>query len=167
MAGCCHQSVRHVVATRWQCEHDRRNQVPPSLTFAVIVCQGLVDKLRPLLKEGTQLKLLGVVGLDAVVRDARASVEVHTGVDVHEGGSLGHVEDVRHPEFLQAHCILGDEPGDGRRTNVLSCRINSFKPFRRTSTCREQATGRTRTCKGKNTSFLTTVEKKVNFICTD
>lgn len=62
-----------------------------SLTFAVIVCEGLVDKLRPLLEEGTQLKLLRVVGLDAVVCDARASIEVHTGVDMHEGGALRHV----------------------------------------------------------------------------
>lgn len=74
------------------------------------MCEGLVDKLRPLLEEGTQLELLRVVGLDAVVRDARAGVEVHAGVDVHEGGALRHVEDVRHPEFLQAHRVLGDKP---------------------------------------------------------
>lgn len=77
------------------------------------MCEGLVDKLRPLLEEGTQLELLRVVGLDAVVRDARAGVEVHAGVDVHEGGALRHVEDVRHPEFLQAHRVLGDKPGGG------------------------------------------------------
>lgn len=86
-----------------------------SLTFAIVVCEGLVDKLRPLLEEGTQLKLLRVVGLDAVVRDACASVEVHAGVDVHEGGALRHVEDVRHPEFLQAHGVLGHEPGEGSK----------------------------------------------------
>lgn len=80
------------------------------LTFAVVVCEGLVDEVGPLLKEGTQVEPLGVVGLDAVVRDARAGVEIHTGVDVHERGALRHVEDVRHPEFLQAHCILGYEP---------------------------------------------------------
>lgn len=90
------------------------------LTFAVIVCEGLGNKLRPLLEEGTQLELLRVVGLDAVVRDARASVEVHAGVDVHEGGALRHVEDVRHPEFLQAHCVLGDKPGgEGGKWDVL------------------------------------------------
>lgn len=81
-------------------------------TFAVIVCEGLVDKISPLLEEGTEVELLRVVGLHAVVRDARAGVEIHTGVDVHEGGALGHVEDVRHPQLLQTHCILGYEPGE-------------------------------------------------------
>ena len=81
-----------------------------SPTFAVVVCEGLVDKISPLLEEGTEVELLRVIGLDAVVRDARAGVEIHTGVDVHEGGALRHVEDVRHSEFLQTHCILGHEP---------------------------------------------------------
>lgn len=87
------------------------------------MCEGLVDKVRPLLKEGTQVELLGVVGLDTVVRDARAGVEIHAGVDVHEGGSLRHVEDVCHPELLQTHCILGHEAGGGgmeRRNNHFS-----------------------------------------------
>lgn len=74
------------------------------------MCESLVNEVSPLLKEGTQVELLGVVGLDTVVRDARAGVEIHTGVDVHEGRALCHVEDVRHPEFLQAHCILGYKP---------------------------------------------------------
>lgn len=83
------------------------------------MCESLVDEVSPLLKEGTEVELLGVVGLDAVVRDARAGVELHAGVDVHEGGSLRHVEDVRHSEFLQTHCILGYEPGwaGGRKKN--------------------------------------------------
>lgn len=80
------------------------------LTFSIVVCKGLVDKISPLLKEGTEVELLGVVGLDAVVRDARAGVELRTGVDVHEGGSLRHVEDVRHSKFLQTHCILCYKP---------------------------------------------------------
>ena len=75
--------------------------------------QGPVDKIRPLLEEGTEVELLGVVSLDAVVRDARAGVEVRAGVDVHEGRALRHVEHVRHPELLQAHGILGHEPGPG------------------------------------------------------
>lgn len=83
------------------------------LTFSIIVCEGLVNKLRPLFEEGTQVELLCVVGLDTMVRDARASVEIHTGVDVHERGALCHVEDMRHPKFLQAHCILGNKPGKG------------------------------------------------------
>lgn len=73
--------------------------------------QGLVNKVGPLLKEGTQVELLRVVAPDAVVRDARAGVEILAGVDVHEGGALRHVEDVRHAQFLQAHRVLGDEPG--------------------------------------------------------
>lgn len=84
------------------------------LTFSIIVCEGLVNKLRPLFEEGTQVELLCVVGLDTMVRDARASVEIHTGVDVHERGALCHVEDMRYPKFLQAHCILGNKPGKGR-----------------------------------------------------
>lgn len=91
------------------------------------MCEGLVDEVRPLLKEGTQVELLGVVGLDTVVRDARAGVEIHAGVDVHEGGSLRHVEDVRHPELLQTHCILGHEPVGGgmeRRNNHFSFWMN-------------------------------------------
>lgn len=79
------------------------------------MCEGLVDKLRPLLEEGTQLKLLRVIGRNAVVCDARASIEVHAGVDVHEGGALCHVEDVSHPEFLQPHRVLGNKPGEGSK----------------------------------------------------
>lgn len=87
--------------------------------------EGLVDKVSPLVKEGTQVELLRVIGLDAVVRDARAGVEVHTGVDVHEGGSLRHVEDVRHSELLQTHCILGYETGGGGTT--FSIRVEKRK----------------------------------------
>lgn len=76
--------------------------------------QRFVDKISPLLKEGTEVELVGVVGPDAVVRDARPGVELCTGVDVHEGGAFRHVEDVRHAEFLQAHCVLGHEPGGAR-----------------------------------------------------
>lgn len=77
--------------------------------------QGLVDEVGPLLKEGTQVELLRVVGPDAVVGDARAGVELLAGVDVHEGGALRHVEDVRHAQFLQAHGVLGHKPAGGVR----------------------------------------------------
>lgn len=79
-------------------------------TFASVVCECFVDELGPLLKEGTEAEMLGVVGLNAVVRDARSGVKLSAGVDVHEGGAFCHVEDVRHPEFLQTHRVLSYKP---------------------------------------------------------
>lgn len=97
---------------------------PDEPTFAVVVRQGLLDEIGPLLEEGPEVEVLRVVGLDAVVRDARAGVELHAGVDVHEGGALCHVEDVRHPELLQTHRIVGHEPRKQRKTKGKLIRLN-------------------------------------------
>lgn len=73
--------------------------------------------------------MLCVIGLDAVVHDARAGVEVHTGIDMHEGGALRHIEDVRHAKLLQTHCILGYEPG--RAGGDSGSETHSFNDFRK------------------------------------
>lgn len=81
------------------------------------MCKSFVDKVSSLLEEGTEVELLRVVGSDAVVRDARAGVELRRRVDVHEGGAFRHVEDVRHSEFLQAHRVVGDKPERSKNSN--------------------------------------------------
>lgn len=110
-----------------RCERDSER------TFAVVVRQGLVHEVGALLKEGTEVELLGVVGLDPAVRDARAGVEIHAGVDVHEGGALGHVEDVRHAEFLQTHDVLGHEPAGYSGSEGRKKRIEAKSLERRSS----------------------------------
>lgn len=88
------------------------------------MCQGLVNEVSPLLKVGAEVELHCVVGLDAMIRDASARVELCVGVDVHEGVALRRVEDVRHSQFLQTHHILGYESeGRWRRCYTMERRV--------------------------------------------
>lgn len=75
------------------------------LTFFVFVRQSLLDKVGRLFKVNADIKVVCVAGRYAVVDDACASIELSTGVDVHEGVSLCSVQDVGDAQALQAHHI--------------------------------------------------------------
>lgn len=92
------------------------------LTFFVFVCQSLLDKIGRLFKVNADIEVVCVAGRYAVVDDACASIELSTGVDVHEGVSLCSVQDVGDAQALQAHHIRRHKSAS-RKENKHICNM--------------------------------------------
>lgn len=65
-----------------------------------------------------------------MVRNACPGIKLGAGVDVHEGGALGHIQDVSHSEFLKAHGVLGYKPEHNKKKGISEVReVTYFQVF--------------------------------------
>lgn len=80
------------------------------LTFPILIGQRLLDEVRRLFEVDADVEVVCVAGRYAVVDDPRAGVELGVGVDMHEGVSLGGVEDVGDTLPLQTHHVHRHKP---------------------------------------------------------
>lgn len=92
------------------------------------MCQSLIDEVSCFLKEGTDVELLSVIGLYAVVRDPSSCVELHAGVHMHERVSLCDIQYVCHTQPLQTHHILGHKPGE-QKQSTCETHLNQTNQF--------------------------------------
>lgn len=81
------------------------------------MCQSLIDKVGPFLKEGTEVKLFRVIGLYAMVCDPTSCIELCVGVHMHKGVALCCVEYVCNAEPLETHHILGHKSDEQKENS--------------------------------------------------
>lgn len=95
------------------------------LTFPVLISQRLLDEVRRLFEVDADVEVVRVARRYALVDDPRAGVELGVGVDVHEGVSLGGVEDMGDALPLQTHHVHRHKPAaqsvskQSRRTTAV------------------------------------------------
>lgn len=77
------------------------------LSFPTFKGQCFSDEVSGLLEEHADVVVVGVVGGDAMVDDARAAVELCVCVDVHEGVPLGRIQDVSDAQAFQTQHVTG------------------------------------------------------------
>lgn len=84
------------------------------------MCHSLINEVCRFLKEGTDVELLSVIGLYAVVCDPSSGVELGIGVHMHKRVSLCDIQYVCHTQPLQTHHILGHKPGEQKQSTCES-----------------------------------------------